>query len=140
MKIRRYRSAGGVVIQQNVVEGLAPERAYVLLLDRPGRDEIRLPKGHIDPGESAETAALPEKILYTQILPEWLDMERNLLAYHTGDRSLLLWETLQAGQTNAYDQAVAAFEDLMAMDGNEPSNEHYQWGPGQEMLLEKVKK
>lgn len=60
MKIRRYRSAGGVVIQQNVVEGLAPERAYVLLLDRPGRDEIRLPKGHIDPGESAEIAALRE--------------------------------------------------------------------------------
>jgi alpha-galactosidase len=83
---------------------------------------------------------LPEKILYTQILPEWLDMERDLLAYHTGDRSLLLWSALQAGQTNSYDQATAAFEDLMAMAGNEASNEHYGWETGQEMLLEKVKK
>jgi len=83
---------------------------------------------------------LPEKIMYTQILPEWLDMERDLLAYHTGDRSLLLWSALQAGQTNSYDQAVAAFEDLMAMDGNEASNEHYGWEMGQEILLEKVKK
>jgi len=83
---------------------------------------------------------LPEKIMYTHILPEWLDMERNLLAYHTGDRSLLLWEALQAGQTNSYDQATAAFEDLMAMAGNEASDEHYRWEMGQEMLLEKVKK
>lgn len=83
---------------------------------------------------------LPEKILYTQVLPEWLDMERDLLAYHTGDRSLLLWSALQAGQTNSYDQATAAFEDLMAMAGNEASNEHYGWEMGQEMLLEKVKK
>ena len=83
---------------------------------------------------------LPEKILYTQILPEWLDMERDLLAYHTGDRSLLLWTALQAGQTNSYDQAAAAFEDLMAMDGNEASDAHYQYAPGQEMLLAKVKK
>lgn len=60
MKIRRYRSAGGVVIQQDVIEGLPSGRAYVLLLDRPGRDEIRLPKGHIDPGESAKIAALRE--------------------------------------------------------------------------------
>ena len=59
---------------------------------------------------------------------------------HTGDRSLLLWTALQAGQTNSYDQAAAAFEDLMAMVGNEASDAHYQYAPGQEMLLAKVKK
>lgn len=48
--VRRYQAAGGVVIHEG----------YMLLLDRPGRDEIRLPKGHIDPGESPDVTALRE--------------------------------------------------------------------------------
>lgn len=32
----------------------------MLLLDRPSRGEVRLPKGHIDPGESAAETALRE--------------------------------------------------------------------------------
>ena len=32
----------------------------MLLLDRPGRGEVRLPKGHVDPGETARDAALRE--------------------------------------------------------------------------------
>jgi 8-oxo-dGTP pyrophosphatase MutT (NUDIX family) len=45
-----YESAGGVVIDQG----------RMLLLDRPNRGEMRLPKGHIDAGESPEIAALRE--------------------------------------------------------------------------------
>jgi 8-oxo-dGTP pyrophosphatase MutT (NUDIX family) len=45
-----YAAAGGVVVR--------PDR--VLVLRRPKRDEVRLPKGHIEPGESAEFAALRE--------------------------------------------------------------------------------
>lgn len=60
MKTRRYRAAGGVVIQENEIETLPSDRAYVLLLDRPQRGEVRLPKGHIDPGEDAEETALRE--------------------------------------------------------------------------------
>jgi 8-oxo-dGTP pyrophosphatase MutT (NUDIX family) len=48
-----YTAAGGVVINS---EG------RVLLLRRPSRDEIRLPKGHIDPGETAEIAAMRETV------------------------------------------------------------------------------
>ena len=51
-EIVRYDAAGGVVI--------ANER--MLLLDRPSRGEVRLPKGHIDPGETVRTAALRETI------------------------------------------------------------------------------
>jgi 8-oxo-dGTP pyrophosphatase MutT (NUDIX family) len=47
---RRYQAAGGVVIHEG----------YMLLLDRPGREEIRLPKGHIDPGESPDVTAIRE--------------------------------------------------------------------------------
>lgn len=60
MQIKRYRAAGGVVVQQGLVSGLDPQQVFVLVLDRPSRGEVRLPKGHIDPGESDETAALRE--------------------------------------------------------------------------------
>lgn len=53
--ILRYEAAGGIVFRREI-GGL--ER--VLLLERPSRAEFRLPKGHIDPGETAETAALRE--------------------------------------------------------------------------------
>ena len=47
----RYYAAGGVVVDEN---------GRFLLLDRPSREEVRLPKGHIDPGETAAEAALRE--------------------------------------------------------------------------------
>ncbi len=48
--IRRYVAAGGVVVDDG----------EVLVLDRPSRDEVRLPKGHIEPGETPREAALRE--------------------------------------------------------------------------------
>ncbi len=60
MKIIQYRSAGGVVAQKNIISHLPAAELYLLLLDRPTRSEVRLPKGHIEPGESAEEAALRE--------------------------------------------------------------------------------
>ncbi len=50
MKTIYYESAGSVVIHNG----------HMLLLDRPGRGEVRLPKGHIDPGESPAMCALRE--------------------------------------------------------------------------------
>lgn len=46
----RYDAAGGVVVWDG----------RVLLLRRPSRSEIRLPKGHIEPGESPAETALRE--------------------------------------------------------------------------------
>lgn len=48
----RYQAAGGVVIREN--------GAWFLLLERPGRRELRLPKGHIEKGETREQAAVRE--------------------------------------------------------------------------------
>jgi len=56
----KYQAAGGVVFQKGQISGLDADAAYVLLLNRPDRNEVRLPKGHIDPGEDAQTAALRE--------------------------------------------------------------------------------
>ena len=50
MKSITYIAAGGVIIDDG----------RMLLLDRPSRGEVRLPKGHIDPGEDAEETALRE--------------------------------------------------------------------------------
>ena len=50
MRQVHYQAAGGVVIHDG----------KVLLLERLGRDEVRLPKGHIEEGESPAEAALRE--------------------------------------------------------------------------------
>jgi 8-oxo-dGTP pyrophosphatase MutT (NUDIX family) len=46
----RYTAAGGVVVHDG----------RVLVLCRPGRGEVRLPKGHVEPGEAVQAAALRE--------------------------------------------------------------------------------
>jgi 8-oxo-dGTP pyrophosphatase MutT (NUDIX family) len=46
----RYTAAGGVVVHDG----------RVLVLRRPGRGEVRLPKGHVEPGESVQAAAVRE--------------------------------------------------------------------------------
>jgi 8-oxo-dGTP pyrophosphatase MutT (NUDIX family) len=50
MREVHYRAAGGVVIGDG----------KVLLLERPSRGELRLPKGHVEEGESAAQTALRE--------------------------------------------------------------------------------
>ena len=52
MSIRYYEAAGGVLLD--------PPKEQVLLLIRPSRDEVRLPKGHIEPDEFAQETALRE--------------------------------------------------------------------------------
>jgi ADP-ribose pyrophosphatase YjhB (NUDIX family) len=49
-KIERYTAAGGVIVRDQ----------RVLVLRWPSRDEIRLPKGHVEPGETVREAALRE--------------------------------------------------------------------------------
>jgi 8-oxo-dGTP pyrophosphatase MutT (NUDIX family) len=48
--VREYEAAGGVVVREG----------QVLLLWRPARNEIRLPKGHVEAGETRQAAALRE--------------------------------------------------------------------------------
>jgi hypothetical protein len=48
-----------------------------------------------------------------QVLPFWLDMERTLEAYKTGDRSMLLWNILQSHQTRSYEQTVDVLHAIL---------------------------
>ena len=56
---------------------------------------------------------LPPKIMFECILPEWLEMERELLAFKTGDLSILLYGVLEHHQTKNYDVAVAVLDELL---------------------------
>lgn len=59
---------------------------------------------------------LPPKIMFERILPEWIDMERSLLAFNSSDKNVLLYNILNHRQTRSYDQAVAVLDDLTKMD------------------------
>jgi 8-oxo-dGTP pyrophosphatase MutT (NUDIX family) len=50
MRAIRYTAAGGVVVDDG----------QVLVLRRPSRDEVRLPKGHVEKGETPQETALRE--------------------------------------------------------------------------------
>lgn len=52
MELIDYTAAGGVIIHDD----------KMLILDRPSRGEVRLPKGHVDPGESHEETAVRETV------------------------------------------------------------------------------
>ena len=50
LPVIEYIAAGGVVLVEN----------KVLVLGRPGRQEVRLPKGHVEDGEELREAAMRE--------------------------------------------------------------------------------
>ena len=68
---------------------------------------------------------LPKKIMLEQIWPKVIEMERELEAFKTGDRSMLLYNALTSSQTHSYEQAVAVLDDLLAMPGHEEMNAHF---------------
>jgi alpha-galactosidase len=84
---------------------------------------------------------LPKKIMLEHVLPEVMDMERQLLAYQTGDRSMLLWDVLNAHQTRSFQQAAEVLEDLLAMEGHADMDAHFRWPHPQdaEILYDKSK-
>jgi 8-oxo-dGTP pyrophosphatase MutT (NUDIX family) len=58
MRAIRYQAAGGVVVDGD--RGAAIDSRRVLVLRRPSRDEVRLPKGHMKKGELPGETALRE--------------------------------------------------------------------------------
>jgi alpha-galactosidase len=66
--------------------------------------------------QPVHVGSLPPKVMFEQILPDWLETERELLAFKTGDRSILLHGVLQHHQTRNYDQALAVLDELMDLD------------------------
>ena len=70
---------------------------------------------------------LPPKLMLEQILPDWLSMERQLLAFKTGDRSILLYNVLDNHQTRTYEQAMAVLEEQLAQEPNREMDACFRW-------------
>ena len=68
---------------------------------------------------------LPKKIMLEHILPRILEMERELEAFKTGDRTMLLYNVLMGSQTKSYAQSVDVLDDLLSMEGHEELAAHY---------------
>jgi len=60
-----------------------------------------------------EFTQLPSNILLNHVMPEWLEMERDLYAFMSGDKSMLLWQLLNEHQTESYDKAVVLLDELL---------------------------
>ena len=66
--------------------------------------------------QPVRVGSLPPKVMLECILPDWLETERELLAFKTGDRAILLHSVLNHHQTKTYDEAVALLDELINMD------------------------
>ena len=69
--------------------------------------------------------SLPQKVMLEKIFPHWIEMERGLLSFKTGDKSMLLLNTLQDHRTRSYDEAMELIEDLLSIEGCEEAKAHY---------------
>jgi len=83
-RIERYTAAGGVILHG--------ER--ILLLRWPSRDEIRLPKGHVEPGETHREAALREAAEESGYLRIEIvaDLGSQQVTFENGDRGVVRTE------------------------------------------------
>lgn len=83
-----YTAAGGVVSDAT--------GELVMLLIRPSRDEVRLPKGHVEAGETLRAAALREVAEETGYddLEIIAPLGSQLVAFPMGNRSIKRTETL----------------------------------------------
>ena len=74
--------------------------------------------------------SIPPKVMLYQIMPDWLRVERAILAFKTGDRATLLWGALDSHGTQSYDQAMAVLNDALQMESNASMNAHFNWPSG----------
>jgi alpha-galactosidase len=79
--------------------------------------------------------ALPPKIHLEQIVPDWWQMERQLLAFKTGDRSILLYNQLQNHGFKTYDDALSFLEESLASPLNREMGEAFTWPKGLDKVL-----
>jgi alpha-galactosidase len=68
---------------------------------------------------------LPDRIMLGVMWPQWLQMERSLAAYLSGDRRYLIQMLMSDHRTRTWEQADQALTALMRMSGNEPMARHY---------------
>lgn len=104
--------------------------------DRPGIFQVNVPNNGAIAGIAADVVvegqalvdgagihllqvgALPEKLLRLVLLPRVAKAEKELLAYRTGDRDVLVSYLLDDGRTRSLEQAEAAADALLGLPWN----------------------
>ena len=69
---------------------------------------------------------VPKKLLLEQLLPRWIAMEHTLETFHSGDRSMLLWNVLQHHQIRSYEDAEVLLDDFLSMSESVEAATHYK--------------
>ena len=64
-----------------------------------------------------DVSPLPARVMLNHIFPDWLEMERDLYAFKTGDKAMLLWQLLNDHGTKNYDLAVSMLDELLTDPG-----------------------
>ena len=72
---------------------------------------------------------LPPKVMFNHVYPEWLEMERDLYAFKSGDKGMLLWQLLNEHGTKTYDQAVSLLDELLEYSGVREVEEFEKFTP-----------
>ena len=72
---------------------------------------------------------LPPKIMFNHVYPEWLEMERDLYAFKSGDKGMLLWQLLSEHGTKNYDLAVTLLDELLEHPGVREVEEFEKFTP-----------
>jgi len=91
---RTVRQIGDHVVQYTAAGGVVVHDGRVLVLCRSGRSEVRLPKGHVEPGESVQAAALRETREESGYVNLVLGagLGRRVVEFHYGERHVVRTE------------------------------------------------
>jgi alpha-galactosidase len=116
-------------IQVPVIESLANDRPGIFQVNVPNRgaiagiaDDVVVEGQALVDGAGVhllQVGALPEKLLRLVLLPRVAKAEKELLAYRTGDRDVLVSCLLDDGRTRSLEQAERAVDTLLGLPWND---------------------
>lgn len=117
-------------VQVPIIDALANDRPGLFQVNRPNRgaiagvaDDVVVEGRALVDGSGItllQVGALPEKLMRLVLLPRIAKAEKELLAFHTGDRDVLTSILLDDHRTRSLAQAEAAVDALLALPWNAP--------------------
>ncbi len=122
-------------IQVPIIEALAHDRPGVFQVNVPNRgaitgiaDDVVVEGKALVDGAGVhllQVGTLPAKVMRMVLLPRIHKMEKELLAFRTGDRDVLVSVVLDDHRTHSLEQAEAAVDTLLGLPWNENLAAHF---------------
>ncbi|MBN1401933.1 MAG: hypothetical protein JXA74_13920, partial [Anaerolineae bacterium] len=118
-----------------VMDSLANDSPRILQVNVPNQgalesvadDVVIEGKAYVDGSgiKLLQIGQLPEKLMHMVLLPRILKAEKELLAYRTGDRDLLVSCLLDEHRTRSLEQAERTVDEMLSFPGNEAVAERF---------------